>query len=362
MISQLLTYLLDPQDKDRAFVSFSPTDSTALLINNFGGVSNFELEALTALTLQLLQKDWNLTPKRTLAQCFETSLNAPGWSISLLNITGISKETGVSVEEIFELLDKETNAPAWPRNGYKNVTPTGRTAHRKDSKATNEAKQSTGPTVNNKILKDMLKTACEKVITAEPDITKWDQQMGDGDCGEAVSSICSSILERLDSGLCGGQTDDIALLPVLDVLGECIEEVGGTLGAILAIFVASFTSALRTSAASASTSSGTETADALAAATSIALKNLQSYTPARVGGRTVMDTLIPFCDTLISSNDFAKAVNAGVKGTRSTEGMSAKYGRAAYLDSEKKGDVPMDPGAWAAAVFLEGLLKGSDKE
>lgn len=54
LVSDLLRYLLDPSDEDRAFVPFSPEDDVALLINNFGGVSNFELEALTHVTLTLL--------------------------------------------------------------------------------------------------------------------------------------------------------------------------------------------------------------------------------------------------------------------------------------------------------------------
>lgn len=54
LVSDLLRYLLDPNDKDRAFVPFDSNDDVALLINNFGGVSNFELEALTHVTLKLL--------------------------------------------------------------------------------------------------------------------------------------------------------------------------------------------------------------------------------------------------------------------------------------------------------------------
>lgn len=54
LIKDLLNYLLDPSDKDRAFVPFDSQDETALLINNFGGLSNFELEALTTVTMQML--------------------------------------------------------------------------------------------------------------------------------------------------------------------------------------------------------------------------------------------------------------------------------------------------------------------
>lgn len=54
LIQEMLLYVLDPNDSDRAFVKFSPEDDIALLINNFGGLSNLELEALTQIALEQL--------------------------------------------------------------------------------------------------------------------------------------------------------------------------------------------------------------------------------------------------------------------------------------------------------------------
>jgi dihydroxyacetone kinase len=118
LIQELLRYLLDENDKDRAFVKFTSEDEVALLINNFGGLSNLELEALTSLTISHLKSDWNISPTRVYAQPFETSLNAPGFSISLLNLSGVARETKTEEETLYALLDKDTNAPAWPRNSY----------------------------------------------------------------------------------------------------------------------------------------------------------------------------------------------------------------------------------------------------
>ena len=47
-----------------------------------------------------------------------------------------------------------------------------------------------------------------------------------------------------------------------------------------------------------------------------------------------MDTLIPFCETLEKSTDFAKAVDAAEEGGRSTSGMKAKFGRGELHCSE----------------------------
>ena len=54
LISQLLTLICDQDDPERAFVKFNKNDDTVLLINNYGGLSNLELGALTQETLAQL--------------------------------------------------------------------------------------------------------------------------------------------------------------------------------------------------------------------------------------------------------------------------------------------------------------------
>lgn len=43
--------------------------------------------------------------------------------------------------------------------------------------------------VDPKILESAIRTACKRAIDAEPNLTKWDMIMGDGDCGEAVQDV-----------------------------------------------------------------------------------------------------------------------------------------------------------------------------
>lgn len=57
---------------------------------------------------------WKIKPVRILTGAFETSLNAPGFSISLCNLSAASRETGTSVAELLELLDAPTTAVSWP--------------------------------------------------------------------------------------------------------------------------------------------------------------------------------------------------------------------------------------------------------
>jgi dihydroxyacetone kinase len=54
LVSQLLKLLCDQSDSERGFVKFSKDDNVLLLINNYGGLSNLEIGALTQQTLSVL--------------------------------------------------------------------------------------------------------------------------------------------------------------------------------------------------------------------------------------------------------------------------------------------------------------------
>lgn len=38
-------------------------------------------------------------------------------------------------------------------------------------------------------LQSAIRSGCEAAIAAEPNLTKWDMVLGDGDCGEAVKGV-----------------------------------------------------------------------------------------------------------------------------------------------------------------------------
>lgn len=288
-------------------------------------MSNFELEALATVTRKVLAQDWKIVPARLYVSTFETSLNAPGWSISLLNVSGIERDTMTSIDTLLHLLDMETQAPAWPKNGYRNIVKKIDKAKVAEV-AAEEGQPQKGPTLNVNQLEQSLRAACDAAVKAEPDLTKWDIQMGDGDCGEAVVGMCQGVLSKLDAGL----AKQGALFYILDQVGEAVEEIGGTLGAIISIILASFTSSLRQAYAKDESGFTMDTRSAGQAADA-ALKTLQSYTSAKQGGRTVMDALIPFCEVLEKEADLLKAVEAAEAGADSTAGMKAKFGRGKYL-------------------------------
>ena len=107
----MLAQLLDPNDKDRAFVKISSSDSTVLMLNNLGGVSPLELGAITEVVCQHLQKDYGIEPVRVLSGTYMTSLNGLGFSISILKVS----DTGLGLgHSMLDFLDGSTGATAWP--------------------------------------------------------------------------------------------------------------------------------------------------------------------------------------------------------------------------------------------------------
>ena len=139
----------------------------------------------------------------------------------------------------------------------------------------------------------------------------------------------------------------------MDALVDTVEEIGGSLFAIIAILLTAFVTAVREQDAT-----GALTIDVVAKAVGPAIEGLKKYTSARVGGRTVMDTLIPFCETLQQTSDLEKAVQAAEKGASATAGMTAKFGRATYVSSKEDQETPPDPGAYALSIFLRSLANG----
>lgn len=357
IVSRMLTFLLDPNDSDRAFVDFREGDEVSMLINNFGGLSVFELEALADVTLRLLEKDYKIRPVRNFVGAFETSLNGPGFSISLANLSGVARSINSTVDEVLRLLDAPTAAPGWPKNGYATRSPTNgvhtngyTNGHTNEDATSHTATPQAGPEVQPAALDKVLRKACNAAILAEPDITKYDIVMGDGDCGEAVEGACRAILAQLDSKII---TRSSSFLQQMDATVDTVEEIGGSLFAIIAILLTAFTNAVREQG-----SSGPLTIDNVAKAVGPAIEGLKKYTSARVGGRTVMDTLIPFCKTLERTSDLEQAVQAAEKGANDTAGMAAKFGRATYVSSKEDHQTPPDPGAYALAIFLRSLADG----
>lgn len=179
---------------------------------------------------------------------------------------------------------------------------------------------------------------CNAVIAEEATITRYDEIVGDGDCGYTLRDGAKQVLQFVSDKNLGD-------LP--QTLGELVHDLevnmGGTSGALYCIFLTALSASLATT-------------ESIAGAVQDALAELLKYTKAREGDRTMMDCLIPFADAFSKTGDLGKALKEARKGVESTKNLEAKLGRSTYLDEGATKGVP-DPGAYGLLVLLEGMCQ-----
>lgn len=357
LIKQMLDLMLDQEDPERAFVKFKQGDRLVLLVNNQGGMSPLEMGAVVDETLVQLEGR-GIVPERIFNGVFMGSMNMPGISLSLLNLSNIERETGVTADRLIELIDAPHTSVAWPatEHVYSNL-PKSLAARKRADQFTEvevETKQAAhaGPKLpaDPKTIQAALKFSAEDVVALEPNLTKWDTIVGDGDCGETCENGGKAVLAAVKNGL-GADGD---LVHLFRELTEIIDEAcGGTLGAIFSIFLAGCTTALMEAAP------GSPTVDGkfFGGIVMQALDTLGQRTAARVGHRTVMDAMIPWAETLAATGSAEEAAKAARQGGEGTASLTAKLGRAAYVGDREGMTMPPDPGAMAFVAVAEGIVK-----
>jgi dihydroxyacetone kinase len=351
LIERCLKLLCDESDAERAFVKFERDDEIGLLVNNYGGLSVLELHALADEIQMQLSSRWNIKPCRTLFGAFETSLNAPGFSISLCNLTAAARQANQPVATLVQHFDSTTTAVSWP-NTIRPSSSQQRTSYDHQDNQTN-AQIVASPSIifDSGLLENALRTSCQRAIAAEPKLTQWDMVMGDGDCGEAVLGLAESILKRIDKG-CTKSGD---VLEVIHSILQDVDDMGGTLGAIFGVLLSAFSTSLRKNASDSKISP--DSAEFYATALKSAVTSLKSHTGARIGDRTVMDVLLPFEEELSRTNDLPSAVKVAAGRAEGTRYLKAKFGRATYVGEASSQELP-DPGAWAFYEIVAGLANG----
>lgn len=355
LVATLLKHCLDESDPERGYVKFAEGDETVLMVSNFGGMSYLEMGALVDELLEQLDRDWKMEPVRVYSGFLETSLNAPAFSISVVNISAAARSCSYSVEQIKEFLDARTNT-------HWEAVAGGQGQRRTRAEQVKDLSSDPARTVDDardlkvepKVLEAMVRTACNNLVESEPDLTKWDMIMGDGDCGLTLEIGAKAVLKALDEANLASAG---SVVEVLHRVEDVVEgDMGGTLGGILGIFFVALRSSVERNAAKAA-SEGHSAVWAVAVAD--AIRSLERYTPAKVGDRTVMDTLIPFAEAL-AGGDFAAAEAAAIGGAEKTKTLKPRLGRATYVGAgmEEGKELPPDPGAWGAMVAIKGLKSG----
>ncbi|KAH8148368.1 uncharacterized protein LAJ45_07469 [Morchella importuna] len=340
LVSLLLKQLLDSSDKDRGYLEeVEKNEGWVLLVNNLGGVSPLEMGGVTAEVVKQLDATYGIEPKRVFSGTYMTSLNGNGFSISLLRLvdTGLGKG-----KSMLELLDAPCETIGWPMIVKPETWDNKVKGEVAEKIADDERIPSSKLKMDTAIFSKILTAGLKNLIEAEPEITKADDIVGDGDCGLALKSGAEAVLKFIDSG----KVVPDAVITVAK-LAEIVEEhMDGTSGAIYSIFLNSLAKALRRS--------GEENATlkTWATAAMAALVSLRRYTPAQPGDRTLVDALQPFIVALAEDKGLVTAAKAAREGADSTKGMRPRLGRSVYVS--EVGDT-LDPGAVGIAVLVEGF-------
>jgi dihydroxyacetone kinase len=359
LVATLLKLILDTTDEERGFFKHSQGDKIVLLINNLGGVPIIEEKNILFTTLEILGQKYDIRPTRVYTGNFITSFNAQIFTVSLFNATTAKTKT-FPVEKIFDFLDSETDAVCWSNTKFDHgITPIDNSKRIiKNFKHYDESTHSNGIinseakefTIDPKKLDKIARTAAQRVIDKEPELTYWDTKMGDGDCGFGLKLGAELLIQKLDN-------DKIAesgsVLQVLHALLNIIkDDMGGTLGAIIFIFLKAVINNVEDLIV---VNPGISQCEAYSLSFTVGLDTLFDYTKARVGHRTVMDVLIPFVESFAKDKDIAKAIQAAYEAAENTRFMKPRLGRATYVGLDDKKDLTPDPGAYGIYEAISAL-------
>ncbi|KAF8316309.1 dihydroxyacetone kinase [Clavulina sp. PMI_390] len=340
------------EDPERGFLEnlrHDGKDEVVLLVNNLGSVSQLEMGGIVKEAVSHLRGK-NFVVRQVLSGTYMTSLNMPGFSLTLLLLP---RSGAFPTTKILEYLDAQTDAPGWP--WYARAEPASEAASvsvtgEADSKHGAEGLPVLKP-IDSATFLAAMKRAAEALVAAEPEITRQDTIAGDGDAGLTLKSGAQGLLKAIDSGAIKGQNVIADVLAIAEVVEDTM---GGTSGALYSIFFSGLAGGLR---AQAEGGADTATLDVWAKALSEALAILYKYTRARPPSRTLVDPLNAFVTSFSGNPSFPAAVEAAKQGAEATRHQQATAGRSAYVDrAALEGQNVPDPGAWGVWVIVNALL------
>ena len=324
--------------------TFKSGDELAVLVNNLGGTSNFEMSLLTNSAVSFLESE-GCKVSRVYVGSMMTSFDMMGASLTILSLAG------AKANDLKNLLDSETTAISWPSVDVWKDTASSRPsaeeipevgAPGEGSGASHE-----GIKVNidefTVVAKSMLTAAAKTLVDAEPELTKYDLICGDGDCGLTMKRGGQEVLDRIESG----KLDLSHPVPLFASLADAVSaSMGGTSGVLLELCFRKMSAFLLTCK--------DVDAKTMASAFKEGVEAISFYGGASVGSRTMLDALFPSTEALLSGS-ISDAAEAAQKGADETGKMeSASAGRSNYIGAEVLQGTP-DPGAVAVALVLKAL-------
>lgn len=205
-------------------------------------------------------------------------------------------------------------------------------------------------TLDRSAVAAMFRSAAALLLENEDHLSEIDSRFGDGDHGITIGKIARLIQQRADAW------QDESIQDFLDGLGMGIMEVkGGSAGPLYGTMIGGLGVELVPDENELS-------ADSVRRMFAGALSEMQDITTAKVGDKTMMDTLIPAVKAAQDCpEDDPKAVllaaaAAAQQGAKDSEGYVSKFGRARSYKEQTIGTP--DAGAVSTALFIQGLAQG----
>ena len=195
-------------------------------------------------------------------------------------------------------------------------------------------------------LKARIINACDEVIAAEAELTEIDSHFGDADHGVTMTKISNAIKEGVEEAEGGIQAMlDEAACNVMMINGGSAVPLWNT-----------WLDAMQENAAE-----GEEMdAEAVKEMFKAAYEELAALSKAKVGDKTMMDSLIPATEALVACEGdieaiFNAAAEAAIQGCEASKGFVSKFGRARSYGEQTIGTP--DAGATSMKYFFVGLAK-----
>ncbi|CCV09910.1 dihydroxyacetone kinase subunit DhaL [Mesorhizobium sp. STM 4661] len=201
---------------------------------------------------------------------------------------------------------------------------------------------------------DIVLSLADRIIENRAYLSEIDGKIGDGDHGVNMAKGFGMAADRI-------RGNDMSLATAFDTLGTVLmTEIGGSMGPLYGVMFTQFAETIE--------KSSSIDARTFSAMLSNGLDGIQSIGSAKVGDKTLLDTLVPAIQAFDAANasgkPFPEALDALVvaaeKGRDSTRDLVAKIGRASRLGERSVG--VLDAGATSCALILKALALGAKQK
>ena len=197
------------------------------------------------------------------------------------------------------------------------------------------------------MIREAVKFIADAIIAEKDHLTTLDTKTGDGDHGLNMARGVTAAIEAMD------ELDDEELnaRKALQTIGQAfIMNVGGASGPLYGTGFVEAGKVLNENA--------TLDVETLEKSLSAAIAGIQRRGHANKGDKTMLDTLIPICESLKASKDegvslidaLDEAMAAAREGVEFTKTIVAKRGRASYIGERSLGFE--DPGAVSSMILF----------